>query len=1003
MKNDNPGPSGSRGPVTRSRLASSSIAQPPAGFACEFPGCSRSFDTKTGRGLHHRRAHPDWYDAQQNIEPVKARWNEEETLLIARKEVELIKLNTKFINQALVLAFPNRTLEGIKGKRKQLAYKQLVERLLAESSEEDPETAEPENVPQYKQDIIAYLQGLPVPPEDGDFKAFRLCRICDSLSSSSPEEAFAELSLYLLNAFPPKARKTNRAAPQNAKAVSKKVARKANYARTQDLWRKNRSKCLRMLLNDVNEVKYPSKDIMVPFWEKVMTAGEDISPGGTELRPILHNLWAPIQQKEIRKALPANTTASGPDGVTARLLKKVPTTILCRIFNIILWCGRAPTYLLESITTLIPKKSRASEPADFRPITVSSVMLRVFHKVLAVRMAGEIELDQRQKAFVPVDGCSENTFVLDLLLRHHNKMHKQLFIASLDIAKAFDSLAHRTISETLEVSGVPRPMIDYIMDVYSKSSTRLYCNNWTSNKITPTCGVKQGDPMSPIIFNMVIDRMLRQLPTDVGARVGEMVINAAAFADDLLLFASTPLGLQKLLDVSADFLGKCGLRVSAAKCLTVALRNVPHEKKTIIDRDTVFLCQGRVLPSLKRTDEWCYLGIPFTPDGKAKINVVAKLCDAILKLSKAPLKPQQRLFALRTMIVPGLYHQLELGSINISMLRKCDGVLRHAVRMWLSLPSDVPNAYIHADVKDGGLGIPSLRWNAPVRRLQRLLKMPLAQRPLESAPSAFWSAEIKRCEERLKENNIVLRDLDQVKQRWSTQLYQRVDGKGLKDAARVLRQHDWVRDGTRFLSGRDYLQSCKLRINALPTRSRTSRGRVRDRFCRAGCNYPETLNHVIQQCHRTHSARINRHDAVAAYVAQKLEKKDYVVHVEPRIETPEGIRKPDLVAVRGNMALVIDAQVVNDQINLNDAHKKKVEYYSRITGQVRSKYKVSIIIVTSITLSWRGLWSDKSAGELIRHGVIHTGSLKVISSRAIIGGVAAFNMFNRTTVVKKRN
>jgi len=87
--------------------------------------------------------------------------------------------------------------------------------------------------------------------------------------------------------------------------------------------------------------------------------------------------------------------------------------------------------------------------------------------------------------------------------------------------------------------------------------------------------------MSPIIFNIIMDRMLSRLSRDIGAKVGEMVVNAAAFVDDLLLFATTPMGLQKLLDVTTNFLSKCGLRVNAAKCMTVSLRNVLHEKKVV--------------------------------------------------------------------------------------------------------------------------------------------------------------------------------------------------------------------------------------------------------------------------------------------------------------------------------------------------------------------------------------------------------------------------------------
>lgn len=147
--------------------------------------------------------------------------------------------------------------------------------------------------------------------------------------------------------------------------------------------------------------------------------------------------------------------------------------------------------------------------------------------------------------------------------------------------------------------GLPDPITEYIMDVYAKS-TSLYCDSWRSGKIRPAYGVKQGDPMSPVIFNMMVDRLLKQLP-EGGAKIGGLSLNAAAFADDMLLFATTPMGLQKLLDRSTNFLCKCGLRVNASKCMTVALRNVPHEKKTVVNKDSIFLCEGKVLPALKRS------------------------------------------------------------------------------------------------------------------------------------------------------------------------------------------------------------------------------------------------------------------------------------------------------------------------------------------------------------------------------------------------------------------
>lgn len=999
---NNPGPSGSRGPALRSQSTPATVsAEPVSTYACEFPGCEREFGTKTGRGLHQRRAHPDWMDAQQNTAAIKERWSEEETLMLARREADLTIQGVRFINQAMVDIFPGRSLESIKGKRRQPAYKKLVQDLLSlalDDGTDEDQTADNAESTNYREAIADYIKALP-PLADGGFNSTRLQGICNSLAAGNLEATMNDLTVYLRETFPQRARKARGPSKDKEVAVSRRQARRAEYARVQDLWRKNRNKCIRMLLDDITGVQVPSREVMVPFWEAVMTENAVSSPDAVWTRPVADDLWMPVSTAEIRRSMPPSTTSAGPDGLSARSLKKIPLGILCRIFNIILWCGKAPLHVLESITTLIPKKSQAKMPGDFRPITVSSVLIRTLHKVLATRIAKRVTLDQRQRAFRPTDGCSDGVFLLDLLLRHHHKNHKPLFVASLDIAKAFDSVSHKAIKNTLQVMGLPAPMIEYITDVYSRSVTRLSCDSWTSEKIRPTCGVKQGDPMSPIIFNMVIERLLKELPEDIGARIGGLVVNAAAFADDMLLFASTPMGLQKLIDLSVGFLSKCGLRVNAAKCLTVSLRSVPREKKTIIDPETVFLCQGRVLPALRRTSEWSYLGVPFTPEGRAKLDVTGKLREMLAKLTKAPMKPQQRLFALRTNVIPSLYHQLELGCTYVSMLRKCDKVIRHAVRQWLALPADTPNAYIHADVKDGGLGIQSLRWIAPVGRLQRLQKLPLVQQGGVEAPGAFLENEIKICRLRLTDGGSLIASNVEVRKMWASRLYMRVDGQGLRESALVPQQHRWIQEGTRFLSGRDFVQSCKLRINALPTKSRTSRGRPKERLCRAGCNKSETLNHVLQQCHRTHGPRIKRHDAIASYIARSLEKQEYRVVVEPEFVTDRGKRKPDIIAWLGVTALVIDAQVVNDQIDLDGAHQNKINYYQNLKEAIKQKYCVQEVVFTLVTLSWRGVWSEASAKNLIELGVIKKGETKILSSRVIVGGLASFHQFNKMTTV----
>ena len=159
---------------------------------------------------------------------------------------------------------------------------------------------------------------------------------------------------------------------------------------------------------------------------------------------------------EVWEALPESNTAPGPDGLSARILRKMHTEILSGIYNLLLWCRRLPVHLHSARTVLIPKIKESSSPAEYRPITVASTTLvRGFHKVLARRMNRLISLDERQREFRSTDGCADNVFLLDLILRHHHTRHKKLFIASIDVREVFNTVAHSAIMQTLGAKAVP--------------------------------------------------------------------------------------------------------------------------------------------------------------------------------------------------------------------------------------------------------------------------------------------------------------------------------------------------------------------------------------------------------------------------------------------------------------------------------------------------------------------------------------------------------------------
>ena len=180
------------------------------------------------------------------------------------------------------------------------------------------------------------------------------------------------------------------------------------------------------------------------------------------------------------------------------------------------------------------------------------------------------------KSARPSEGCYEHTFLLQSIVGNVGRLQKNIYLAWLDLKNAFGSIPHNTISTTLSHMGVPPSLIEFIMKSYTGASTRILTSVGLTEEVPVLAGVKQGCPLSPILFNLTIELIIRSIKSATksdpcGPALHHKVpLFTLAYADDLVLVACHEISLQVLLDAastSAKILGLIFRPINWLLCL----------------------------------------------------------------------------------------------------------------------------------------------------------------------------------------------------------------------------------------------------------------------------------------------------------------------------------------------------------------------------------------------------------------------------------------------------
>jgi len=231
-------------------------------------------------------------------------------------------------------------------------------------------------------------------------------------------------------------------------------------------------------------------------------------------------------------------------------------------------------------------------------------------------------------------------------------------------------VSHESVVKAAERIGFPPALLSYIRCLYTGGMTQLRVGQSLGGLIHPGRGVRQGDPLSPLLFSAVMHWVLSQLDDRLGLEEEEGVrVNHLAFADDVALVSSSPEAMRRLLCELQGGMREVGLRPNQAKSASLRIAVSGKAKKWFCPPEPYLSLDWAAVTTIDIVGSYRYLGIKAGAGSlRTGTEVTRKVEEGIRQLSKAPLKPQQRLFFLRVHLLRSLYHELVLGQYSKGLL-----------------------------------------------------------------------------------------------------------------------------------------------------------------------------------------------------------------------------------------------------------------------------------------------------------------------------------------------
>lgn len=430
-----------------------------------------------------------------------------------------------------------------------------------------------------------------------------------------------------------------------------------------------------------------------------------------------------------------NNKAPGADFITNELLKNggdsLNNSILC-MFKRLLFLERVPKEWNHSIIVPIFKKGDRKELDNYRGISLSSCVSKVFNRIVAQNVSKFLEdnnvLSEIQGGFRPSFSTTDHVFILKSIAACRLAEGKKTYMAFLDFRKAFDTVWRDGLMLAIWNTGIRGKIWKIIDSLYDNVKAQVRFGNLITNDFNVEEGVKQGCALSPVLFCIFINEFAKLLRDhNVGVRIHDVCMGGLFWADDVVLLANDEQELNKMLDLAAQFSRDWRLNFNHSKSnVLVVGQRINGDKKWKLGNDYI-----------SEVNTYKYLGVHIsrTLSDHHHVDEVIKKGNRLIAYVKSIISNFDNFNRVyygdilwRTIALPSINYASSVWMTNSKRdLNRLEGLQMQMARYILKAPRNTPQAALYGDL--GWLSISNSQDTFKAKYLSRVINMDMHRWP----------------------------------------------------------------------------------------------------------------------------------------------------------------------------------------------------------------------------------------------------------------------------------